>query len=213
MNNQKAPSKTGLFSGAQVVLLDFLLALVLIAALVLFYNGLLFSRVQGRTMDPTYKNGDFLLCTRDAAPKRQDIVYFRAEGAMLGDRETGASLRRVIGLPGETVEILEDGTVTVNGQLLEEPYLSPETQKSDSYREDGIHSLTLVENEYFVLGDTRDISVDSRDYGPISQDIILGRALRNPNIVVYIFTIIAPLCAVLILFCLMDRTLRLLERK
>lgn len=199
--SKKAPA-------SRLILLELLTALVLIAGLSLFYSGFLFSRVQGRSMEPTYKNSDFLLCLRRADLKRQDIVCFQAQEGMLGDRETGTSLRRIIGLPGDTVEIQEDGSITVNGSTLEEGYLDSDAQRSASYRQDGIHALTLGENAYFVLGDCRDIAVDSRDYGPLSGDAILGRALSSPDILVYILTIVAPLCVALVLFCLVDLWLR-----
>ena len=122
-NNRSDPPRKGTLSGTTVILLDVVFALVLLGALVLFYRSFLFSRVQGNSMEPTYRNSDFLLCTRVSSADRFDIVCFRARENQLGDRETHTSLRRVIGLPGETVTILEDGTVSVNGQALEEPYL------------------------------------------------------------------------------------------
>ena len=125
----------------------------------------------------------------------------------LGDRETHTSLRRVIGLPGETVTILEDGTVAVNGQALEEPYLD-EDGPAATYLPEGQNSLTLGANEYYVLGDFRKGSLDSRFYGAVTEDAILGRALASPNILVYILTIVAPLCTALTLFCLLDLFLR-----
>lgn len=204
MKQQNRSSKQ---KASHILLVELLAALVLIACLALFYSGLLFSRVQGRSMEPTYKNSDFLLCSRRATLKRQDIVCFQAEGAMLGDRETGTSLRRIIALPGETVTILPDGTVTVNGQALEEPYLGPGMGAATCRGENGT-ALTLGDNEYFVLGDCRDIAVDSRDYGALAGDAILGRALESPNIFVYVMTIIAPLCTALALFCLLDLALR-----
>lgn len=206
-NNQPSSSKNSVLSGSLVVLLDILLAAVLIGALVLFYNSLLFSRVQGNSMEPTYKNSDFLLCSRKASPDRFDIVYFHAGGAMLGDQETTHSLRRVIALPGETVAILDDGTVTVNGQPLEEPYLDAGTKEA-TCRGSVTGPLTLGENEYFVLGDSRAAAKDSRDYGALSGSAIQGLALRTPNITVYTLTIVAPLCAALALFWLLDQALR-----
>lgn len=206
-NNRSDSPRKGTLSGTTVILLDLVLALVLMGALVLFYRSFLFSRVQGNSMEPTYKNSDFLLCTRTASPDRFDIVCFRAHENQLGDRETHTSLRRVIGLPGETVTILEDGTVAVNGQALEEPYLA-EDGPAGTYSPDGQNSLTLGADEYFVLGDFRKGALDSRFYGAVTKDAILGRALSQPNMLVYILTIIAPLCAALALFWLLDLLLR-----
>ena len=206
-NNRSDPPRKGTLSSTTVILLDVVFALVLLGALVLFYRSFLFSRVQGNSMEPTYRNSDFLLCTRVSSADRFDIVCFRARENQLGDRETHTSLRRVIGLPGETVTILEDGTVTVNGQALEEPYLD-EDGPAATYLPEGQNSLTLGANEYYVLGDFRKGSLDSRFYGAVTEDAILGRALASPNILVYILTIVAPLCAALALFCLLDLLLR-----
>ncbi len=206
-NNRSDPPRKGTLSGTTVILLDVVFALVLLGALVLFYRSFLFSRVQGNSMEPTYRNSDFLLCTRVSSADRFDIICFRARENQLGDRETHTSLRRVIGLPGETVTILEDGTVSVNGQALEEPYLD-EDGPAATYLPEGQNSLTLGADEYYVLGDFRKGSLDSRFYGAVTEDAILGRALASPNILVYILTIVAPLCAALALFCLLDLLLR-----
>lgn len=206
-NNRSDPPRKGTLSSTTVILLDVVFALVLLGALVLFYRSFLFSRVQGNSMEPTYRNSDFLLCTRVSSADRFDIICFRARENQLGDRETHTSLRRVIGLPGETVTILEDGTVTVNGQALEEPYLD-EDGPAATYLPEGQNSLTLGADEYYVLGDFRKGSLDSRFYGAVTEDAILGRALASPNILVYILTIVAPLCTALTLFCLLDLFLR-----
>ena len=206
-NNRSDPPRKGTLSSTTVILLDVVFALVLLGALVLFYRSFLFSRVQGNSMEPTYRNSDFLLCTRVSSADRFDIICFRARENQLGDRETQTSLRRVIGLPGETVTILEDGTVAVNGQALEEPYLD-EDGPAATYLPEGQNSLTLGANEYYVLGDFRKGSLDSRFYGAVTEDAILGRALASPNILVYILTIVAPLCAALALFCLLAMLLR-----
>ena len=206
-NNRSDTPRKGTLSGTTVILLDVVFALVLLGALVLFYRSFLFSRVQGNSMEPTYRNSDFLLCTRVSSADRFDIICFRARENQLGDRETHTSLRRVIGLPGETVTILEDGTVSVNGQALEEPYLD-EDGPAATYLPEGQNSLTLGADEYYVLGDFRKGSLDSRFYGAVTEDAILGRALASPNILVYILTIVAPLCAALALFCLLDLLLR-----
>ena len=206
-NNRSDPPRKGTLSGTTVILLDVVFALVLLGALGLFSRSLLFSRVQRKRLEPTYRYSDFLLCTRVSSADRFDIVCFRARENQLGDRETHTSLRRVIGLPGETVTILEDGTVAVNGQALEEPYLD-EDGPAATYLPEGQNSLTLGANEYYVLGDFRKGSLDSRFYGAVTEDAILGRALASPNILVYILTIVAPLCAALTLFCLLDLFLR-----
>lgn len=198
-------------SGTTALVLDILLALVLLGALWGFYNGFLFSRIQGEDMFPTYRSTDFLLCKKVNSYERGDILFFRGSPEMLTKREKNTSIRRIIGLPGETVELYPDGTVTVDGQAIEEPYLE-EAAKKATYREDGITTLTLGQNEYFVLGDERSVALDSRDYGPVSGDLALGRALDEPNIVQYLLTLILPLCIALGLWCLGDHFLTKLRK-
>lgn len=190
-------------SNSAALALDILLALMLIAALAAFYSGYRFSTVQGNDMFPTYRSTDFLLSKKGAAYGRGNILFFRGEPEMLTSREKDTSIRRIIGLPGETLELYPDGTVTVDGKILEEPYLEGEA-KAATYRENGITRLTLGEAEYFVMGDNRAEALDSRDYGPVSADAALGRALDEPNVVVYLLTLVLPLCAGLGMWCLGD---------
>ena len=193
-------------SGTTALVLDILLALALLGALWGFYSGFLFSRVQGEDMFPTYRSTDFLLCKKAVHFERGDILFFRVTSEMLTDQEKSTSIRRIVGLPGETVELHPDGTVTVDGRTIEEPYLE-EAEKKATYRENGITGLTLGQNEYFVLGDERSAALDSRDYGPVSGELALGRALDEPDVVRYLLTLILPLCAALGAWCLGDHFL------
>jgi signal peptidase I len=97
---------------------------------------------------------------------RGDIVVFRYP------RDPAKSyIKRVIGVAGDRVRI-EDGQVYVNGKLLREDYLPPEYQDQRSYRE-----IVVPPNSYFVLGDHRSLSNDSRDFGPVEQRWIYGKAV------------------------------------
>ncbi len=198
-------------SGTAALALDILLALVLLGALWGFYNGFVFSRVQGGDMFPTYRSTDFLLCKKVKSYERGDILFFRGSPEMLTYQEKDTSIRRVVGLPGETVELYPDGTVTVDGRTVEEPYLE-EAAKRATYRENGITALTLGEDEYFVLGDERASALDSRDYGPVKASAALGRALDEPNMVEFLLTLILPLCIALGLWCLGDHFLTKMRR-
>lgn len=128
--------------------------------------------VSGSSMENTLSNGDNLIVDkityRFSDPQRFDIIVFPFEY-----EERVYYIKRIIGLPGETVQI-EDGDIYINGEILEESY-GREVMKSAGIAEDPI---TLDDNEYFVLGDNRNDSSDSRDpsVGLIEREDIIGRA-------------------------------------
>lgn len=128
--------------------------------------------VSGSSMENTLSNGDNLIVDkityRFSEPKRFDIIVFpfRYE-------EKTYYIKRIIGLPGETVQIV-DGNIYIDGEILYESY-GREVMRSAGMAADPI---TLGEDEYFVLGDNRNDSSDSRDpsVGVIHRDEIIGRA-------------------------------------
>lgn len=127
--------------------------------------------VRGKSMEPNYVDGDVVGVNKIAyiisTPKRGDVV------AMFFPGETQKRfIKRVIGLPGETIRIA-DGLVYVNGTLLVEGYLSPELLTIPNLER------KLVEGEYFVLGDNRVASSDSRAWGAVPESFIIGKALVN----------------------------------
>lgn len=123
-------------------------------------------RVKGESMTPNFADGELLLTEkisyRLAEPKRGDVIVFRAPTVHKVD-----FIKRIIGLPGENVEIT-GGQLSINNQELDEPY---ETQKTE-----GNINVTLGENQYFVLGDNRGSSSDSRSFGTIEKKSIRGRS-------------------------------------
>lgn len=129
--------------------------------------------VDGESMESTLYHGDNLIVDkltyhfRD--PERFEVVVFPAHY----DQHTYL-VKRVIGLPGETVYIDEEGNIYINDELLEEDFGKEVILSAGNARE----PLTLGENEYFVLGDNRNHSLDSRDYmvGNVQRDEIIGRA-------------------------------------
>ena len=128
--------------------------------------------VHGDSMEPTLQSGDSLwinmLAYKFGDPKRYDIIVFPYQDDV-------NYIKRIIGLPGETVQITDAGDILINGKVLEEP------KRFDRMRNNGIASspITLGENEYFVLGDNRNNSRDSRwaDVGLIKKDKIVGKAV------------------------------------
>jgi signal peptidase I len=125
--------------------------------------------VQGRSMVPTLQDGDryylnrWILLFRQ--PKRGDLVVIRDNG------HTDFAVKRIIVLPCESLR-LEDGRVYIDGQRLSEPYLLPETRTLAP----NVKSLLLQvgKNQYYVMGDNREVSEDSRSYGPIKRSQIVG---------------------------------------
>lgn len=136
-------------------------------------------RVQGNSMAPTLRGGDMLWVTRfdyrKRAPHRQDLVicYYPGRYLRRWKRVRQCFVKRVVGLPGETVSICE-GVVYIDGKPLREPYLDPARNR----RSYGMEPVTLGEREVFVLGDNRDNSNDSRRVGPIPLEMLRGRVRR-----------------------------------
>jgi signal peptidase I len=131
-------------------------------------------KIQGASMEPTLHDGQFLLVNKLVyqglgEPQRGDIVVFKAweQGGGVEERDF---IKRVVGLPGDTLEI-RDNSVFVNGQTLGEPYLEPSNLTTDR-----IGPITLGPEEYYVMGDNRGNSSDSRTYGPLDQEHIIGKA-------------------------------------
>ena len=126
--------------------------------------------VQGKSMIPTLYDGDRCLLNRWAfrfrPPARGDVVVLKDPG------HSDYAVKRVIGLPFDSIAF-KDGDVYINGQRISEPYL---TSQARTFSCDRKETLTLVGKErYFVLGDSRSNSEDSRFYGSIHRKDILGR--------------------------------------
>ena len=131
------------------------------------------TQVSGSSMETTLSDGDNLLVDkityRFSEPKRFDIIVFPFQY----DTDT-YYIKRIIGMPGETVQIDYDGNIYINGSLLEESYGREVIQNPGRAAE----PITLGEDEYFVMGDNRNNSSDSRDpsVGNIHRKDIIGRA-------------------------------------
>lgn len=130
-------------------------------------------------MEPTLMNGDYVLTDkvsyRTGDPKRGDVVVIHAPEAANCPTGTGCDfIKRMIGLPGDSIEI-KDNHIYLNGTLLEESYIAPEvTTLPGNYTRDRV--VTLADNQYFVVGDNRMHSSDSRAWGPVTKEGIVGRA-------------------------------------
>ena len=133
--------------------------------------------IPSEAMTPTLpRDSRIIVKTAVGTPKRGDVVVFRApEGT---DPSVSHLVKRIVGLPGETVSS-QDGKLLVNGEPLDESYLPPGTVTDcAAYLEDCFPSAPIPDDEYFMLGDNRPMSKDSRFYGSIPRDDITGVALR-----------------------------------
>lgn len=143
-----------------------LLCMLLGAAIITFKStGLRFCTVDGHSMDNTLFDGEQLVLNPSAEPGFGDIIVFDYGETYL--------IKRVIGMPGDTIMVVK-GVLYVNNIKYDEAYLSPEciTQYKDNS-----FVVTVGENEYFVMGDNRDNSRDSRSFGCIPKNTIIGVAI------------------------------------
>ena len=144
----------------------------IIAFVVVWFWGQRVSNI-GDSMNPVLYNGDIVLVNRiiyDAStPKRNDIIVFRPNG----NENAHTSIKRIIGLPGETIQ-LKDNAVYINGKKLKEDFETTEIKEAGIAEEE----LVLGGDEYFVLGDNRAASEDSReaDIGTVKRSEIEGKA-------------------------------------
>lgn len=151
----------------------FLLALAIVIPIrVLLFQPFV---VSGASMDPNFHNADYLiideLSYRLREPERQEVIVFKYP-----NNPSLKYIKRVIGLPGEKVEIVNGQVFITSGNKtfqLEEPYLSEETKQT--WINNNNFSVELGQNEYFVMGDNRNFSSDSRIWGPVPRKNIVGK--------------------------------------
>ncbi|MEE5993319.1 MAG: signal peptidase I [Oscillospiraceae bacterium] len=144
-------------------------SLIVVAAIAIILSMLVVPvmRVTGASMTPTLQNEDMLLCVRSANYQKGDIVAFYYNNKIL--------LKRVIGVSGDTINMTEEGAVSINDEPLNEPYVNElamgECDISLPYQ--------VPESRVFVMGDHRAVSIDSRStaVGCVSEEAIVGKVL------------------------------------
>ena len=143
------------------------LIVVVAIAVIISYVFLPMVKVTGTSMAPTLLNGDVLLCIKSNHIKNGDIVAFNYNNKIL--------LKRVIGIPGDDIDIDEEGVVKVNGEIIDEPYVQEQTLGTC----DMSFPYQVPENRLFVMGDNRRGSIDSRSVtiGCVSDEYIMGKVL------------------------------------
>lgn len=131
--------------------------------------------ITGDSMYPTLLNKEHILAEKVsykfADVQRGEIIVFHSP-----EQNGYLIIKRVIGLPGETVTI-KYGLVYINGKVLEEQYLPPGTQTEEGTQIKEGEDFKVPNNTYFVLGDNRNRSIDSRFWGIVNKNLIVGRAL------------------------------------
>ncbi len=154
-----------------------ILEVIVFAIGIFFFVYLLIMRphkIKGQSMHPNFPDGEYLLTEKvtyyTRSPKRGDVVVFTPPVS-----ETDEFIKRVIGLPGERV-MIQDSRVYIDDKLLNEPYLASNIYtENEGFLKDG-ENYTIPEGQYFVMGDNRPHSSDSRAWGPITKKSISGRA-------------------------------------
>ena len=153
-------------------ILSWIVTIAAAVAIALLIRTFLFEpvRVDGHSMDDTLANGEIMFVTKPeylfGEPQRGDIVICK-----FPDRGGTLFVKRLIGLPGDTVEV-KSNVVYVNGEAIDQSYLTPD--RNDDGR--SMSAVTLSDEQYFVMGDNRDNSHDSRasDVGPLTRSQIIG---------------------------------------
>jgi signal peptidase I len=149
---------------------------VVLAAIL--YLGISFAvqavHVEGVSMYATLDDQDYLIANRIDyrlhAPQRGDIIILRPPADNSKD-----FIKRVIALPGEKL-LIRDSVVYINGHRLDEPYLPDKWTTLNNWSPSGPEGTVMAANQFFVMGDNRNRSQDSRYFGPIGRDRIDGRA-------------------------------------
>jgi signal peptidase I len=141
-----------------------------LAYLIISHFILMAVQIKGVSMSPTLLDGDKYILYRCQylwrAPRKGEIVVIK------DPEDHDLSIKRIVALPDEVIEIRDDG-VYVNSAKLPEPYLSSTAARASGHSR--IQPTRLGPGQFFVMGDNRDFSADSRIYGPVGREAILGR--------------------------------------
>jgi len=137
------------------------------------------NQVKGSSMVPNYTDGEYLLTDKltyqFSEPKRGDVVVFKAPASEPCAENECEYIKRIIGIPGDTVKV-EEQKVYLNGNLLDQKFLPADfVTDPGEFCQEGIEVM-VPQGEYLVFGDNRSHSRDGREFGPIKKDLIVGRA-------------------------------------
>ena len=165
-----AKEETGLRNAQRFLIY---LAILLVVLWVLFFKIIGITHMPTEDMSPRIDAGDLIVFYRlDRTPKFQDVVVFEKD--IDGSGKKTMMVGRVMAVPGDTVDISAGNHLIVNGNSIVEPMIYTLTPR----REDRVaYPLTMGEEQYFILVDSRQDGMDSRYFGPVSKDEILGMVI------------------------------------
>lgn len=130
--------------------------------------------VKGASMEPNFEDGEYLVIDeisyRFGEPQRGEVVVFRFPG-----NRSQFYIKRIIGLPGETIEI-KNQQIIIENQSSPSGFILDESSYLQSIPAMGDYQITLKDDEFFVMGDNRTASYDSRRWGPLPKKDLIGRA-------------------------------------
>ncbi len=169
-------SKKGFFQNLGGYMVEFIETIVVFGAIFasIYLFVAQFHKVSGNSMIPTMQNGDYLITEkisyRFRDPKYGEIVVLKNPRD-----ESQDFIKRIIAVPGDTIQI-SNNKIYINNRPLEEKYLPAETKSpAGAFVNEGA-TIKAAGNQYFVVGDNREHSSDSREWGPVTKEEIVGRA-------------------------------------
>lgn len=164
----------GIVKGIIDFVMDILETIVFIGSLfiVVYFFIMAPNQVKGASMEPTFYSGEYILTSKIAykfrKPHRGDVIIFKSPKNPDIDY-----IKRIIGLPGDKI-VIQDAKIYVNDQILEETYISAETNLWESgYIKEG-SPVSVPPKMLFVMGDNRPRSSDSREFGPVPLEAVIG---------------------------------------
>lgn len=152
---------------------DIVIAIIIAAIILFFFKPII---IQQESMQPTFYSNDYVVVSKQSYSifgdiERGDVIVFRS--SLLDENGNQKSLiKRVIGLPGDTIEI-KNGYVILNGVTIQEDYLAEQGVSGE------MEQITVDEGKIFVMGDNRAVSQDSRspEVGQVDQDTVIGKVV------------------------------------
>jgi len=177
---EEPSASAGLWTEVKSITRDIIFAAVMAVLIVVFVVQPV--KVEGTSMQPRLENDERIFVNKFeytfTSIKRGDIIVF-----WFPDDPTKSFIKRVIGLPDDSIDIDPGGHIMINGQPVEEPYLAPERNQAarsrwnqGPYTTPG-HQVRVKPHYYFVMGDNRDASNDSRSWGLVPEKYIYGKAM------------------------------------